>query len=283
MWEDVMGEEPVHDVVVVKIGGAVPEGHLLDELARRSRAGELLVLVHGGGRDTDALAAELGRPVRHLVAPHGGRSRRTDAAALDTLTMALAGRVKPRLVAGLAARGVVAAGLTGADGATVTAVRKPAIRAVDGDRVWLVRDDLSGRPQRVDPTLLSVLLRSGILPVLSPPAIAEDGALLNVDADRVAAKVAVALGAAALVLLTDVPGVLADPADRAAVLHHLDADPGVTVPGVSGRMWHKVHAAREAVAGGVGHVVIGDGTVPAPVGAALAGAGTRVLDRRAVA
>lgn len=273
----------MRDVLVVKIGGAVQLNRILDELAERSAAREPVVLVHGGGKDTDDLAARLGHPVRYLVGSNGSRSRRTDAVALETLTMALAGWVKPRLVAGLATRGVPAVGLTGADGRTVTAVRKSAIRTVWNGRVYLVRDDLSGRLAQVDPALLLRVLGAGMVPVLSPPVTSAGGALLNVDADRIAAGVAVALRAAALVLLTEVPGVLADAADHSSVLAEIPADPAVVLPSVTGRMWHKVNAAREAVAGGVPEVVIAAGAGPDPVAAALSGAGTRVVERRAAA
>jgi acetylglutamate/LysW-gamma-L-alpha-aminoadipate kinase len=112
--------------------------------------------------------------------------------------------------------------------------------------------------------------------VLSPPAAAADGRLLNVDADRLASAVAVALGARALVLLTDVPGLLTDIADAASVLPRVSVTGGSAAAphAVRGRMKHKHRAAAEAACGGVPTVIIASGLVPAPVSAALGGAGT---------
>uniref|UniRef100_UPI003F97F7D6 amino acid kinase family protein n=1 Tax=Actinomadura fibrosa TaxID=111802 RepID=UPI003F97F7D6 len=87
-------------VVVVKCGGAVPAEAVCADLA--GLAGRA-VLVHGGGPDIDRLARELGVPARTLVSPSGVTSRHTDPAMLDAVTLALTGRVKPRLLRALAA------------------------------------------------------------------------------------------------------------------------------------------------------------------------------------
>lgn len=267
------------DTIVVKVGGGLDPARVLDDVADVAAAGTGVVLVHGGGAEVDRLAGQAGVVPAQIVSVDGTRSRRTDAAALDVLTLALLGRVKPTLVAGLRARGADAVGLSGADGGLVRAERRPAIRSVEDGRTRLIRDDLSGRVTGVRRDLLDTLLDAGIVPVVSPPAAGADGTLLNVDADRVAAEVAVALGADALLLLTDVPGVLADPADPASVITDLDGD---MPDAVTGRMRHKLRAATHA-AGSVRRVVIGSGHGEAPVRAARDGRGTRVhADRERV-
>ena len=100
--------------------------------------------------------------------------------------------------------------MTGLDAGLLVARRKGAQRAVVDGRTVVVRDDLSGRIVAVDPTLPRLLLAAAIVAVVSPPAVGEDGRPLNVDADRAASALAAALGAAGLVLLTGVPGVLGD-------------------------------------------------------------------------
>lgn len=259
------------DVIVVKLGGSVPPGPVLDDVAAHAASGAGTVLVHGGGPEADRLAERLGAPLGMVVSPDGTRGRRTDAAALDVVTMALLGRVKPALVGGLRARGVVACGLSGADGALVTAERKSALRSIEGDRVRLIRDDRSGRVTEVRTGVLRALLDAGAVPVVSPPAADADGGLLNVDSDQVAARVAVALGARALVLLTDAPGVLRDERDPGSLVSELDRLPGC----VTGRMRHKVRAALLARRG-VPLVVVGSGRAEHPVEAALLGKGTVV-------
>jgi acetylglutamate/LysW-gamma-L-alpha-aminoadipate kinase len=266
-------------VLVVKLGGRVGPGAVLDEIARLD--GRPVVLVHGGGPQTDALSARLGAPVVHVRAPDGTRSRRTDAAALETLAMALLGQVKPVLVDGLRRRGVRAVGLSGGDAGLVVAERKPAIKVVENGRTRVLRDDLSGRITALDPRVLRLLLADGIVPVVSPPAAAAAGGWLNVDADRMAAALAVALGARELVYLTDVLGVLRDPADPATLVPRMEVPVGPEFEVVAGRMRHKVRAAAEALAGGVDVVVMsGDGGA-SPIGDALRGAGTTFVPRRA--
>ncbi|MFD7326299.1 acetylglutamate kinase [Streptomyces sp. NPDC059875] len=265
--------------LVVKLGSDIDRDAVLDDIAALTAQGTRVVLVHGGGAEADRLSGQLGRTVEHLRSADGTSARRTDAAALDALTMALLGRVKPALLSGLRRRGIAATGLSGADGGTLTAVRKTALRVYDGGgRVRIVRDDLSGRVDRVDPGLLRTLLATGELPVLSPPAATEDGTLLNVDADRAAAAVATALDATALVLLTRAPGVLGDPDSPDTVLPDLEVGPAVELPpSVRGRMRHKLRAAADALAGGVDLVAVAPGHGPAPVRAALhSHAGTRL-------
>lgn len=239
--------------------------------------------MHGGGATADRLGVELGRPPRHLTGRGGRRSRYTDAAALDVLRLGILGRVKPDLVAALVNLGVRAVGLSGVDGGMVTATRnKPARATVDGVEM-VVRDDLSGRIAAVDPALLVTLLAGGFTPVVSPPALGTGGETLNVDADRFASALAVALSADWLVLLSDVPGLLADRHDPASLV------PEVAVGALDehlsfadGRMKVKVRAAAEACRDGVGNVVLADGRVASPVSAARAGAGTRFVEERHV-
>lgn len=266
------------DVMVVKVGGVVRPDAVLDDIAALSAGGAKVILVHGGGPAIDELASALDVPRRTIQSPDGSRSRRTDAEALDVMSMALLGRVKPALVSGLRARGVLAAGLCGADGALLTAKRKPALRSVEGDRIRLIRDDRSGTVTTVLPEILYALLAAGITPVVSPPAATVRGELLNVDSDQVAAQIAVAMRAAALILLSDVPGVLSDPADPSSLIPALTEEP----PGVTGRMRHKIRAAMRAREH-VRRVVIGTGDAERPVEMALRGAGTLIMAPERVA
>jgi acetylglutamate/LysW-gamma-L-alpha-aminoadipate kinase len=197
---------------------------------------------------------------------------------LDVLLLALAGRAKPRLLMALSAAGVPAIGLTGLDAGLLTAVRKPARRAVCNGRTMLIRDDLSGRITSVRAEVLSALLDTGLTPVISPPALGVDNAPLNVDADRVASAVAVALGAHRLVLLTAAAGVLADPADPESLLTQCAVPAtGPVYPRAIGGMHRKLIAAREALLGGVPAVRIADGRLDRPLWSAIRGAGTAMV------
>jgi acetylglutamate/LysW-gamma-L-alpha-aminoadipate kinase len=268
-----------HHVTVVKCGGSplIDRAALCKDIAALAAAGHRVVLVHGGAAEVDRLAQRLGVPQRRLTTPSGSSSRYTDPATLEVLQLALAGKVKPELVAALNRDGARAVGLTGMDGAVLTAKRTAAHRAVlDGRRV-MIRDDHNGRIRKVDPALLELLLDGGCTPVLSPPALAEDGTPVNVDADRTATAVAIALRATRLVLLTGAPGVLADHRDESSLLPEFAVAPAGPVGDAAvGGMTAKLQAARDALLGGVTDVVVADGRVDGPLSAALAGGGTRI-------
>ncbi|MEV0425562.1 [LysW]-aminoadipate kinase [Micromonospora sp. NPDC050495] len=266
-------------LTVVKCGGnpAVDSAGICADVARLVQRGESVVLVHGGSGEIARLAGKLDVPQRTLVAPDGVSARYTDPAMLEVVVLALAGAVKPALVAALSGLGVPAVGLTGLDGGMLRARRKPAVRAVVDGRTVLVRDNHSGQLGAVRTELLDGLLRSGFVPVVSPPAIDEHDHPVNVNADRVAAALTVALGADRLVLLTGAPGVLADAGDDTSVQSTYEVPP-TGAPGsvAGGGMALKLVAAREALAGGVASVRIADGRVPDPISRALAGSGTTV-------
>lgn len=263
--------------IVVKCGtGGVSADAVADDIAALRRAGKPVVLVHGGADDIEELAGRLGVEQRRMISPDGVSSRYTDGATLDVLVLALAGRAKPRLLTALAERGVPAVGLTGLDAGLLAASRKRAHRAVIDGRTVIVRDDHSGRLTSVNAPLLQMLLGAGIVPVVSPPALAEDHRPVNVDADRAAAAMAIALGASHLVLLTAAPGVLDDASDETTVIRRLSLE---SAPKVSGGMGLKLVAARTALEGGVPAVSIADGRVPSPIHRALDGAGTSVVLR----
>lgn len=259
--------------IVVKVGGAT--GNRAEPLLDEAAARRDLVLVHGGSEEIDRLGAALGRPAEYYTSPSGVVSRRSDAAHLEVVVLALAGKVQTNLVAALGARGVRAVGLSGVDGRLVLAQRKSGARAVVDGRTILLPDDRSGTIERVDGDLLRTLLAAGVLPVVGPPAVTAAGEVVNVDADRVAAAVASALRADALVLLTNVPGLLErrdDPTSRIPRIAAGELDR--FLPLAAGRMRKKLLAAQRALADGVGRVVIGPSDVPAPIASALEGGGT---------
>jgi [amino group carrier protein]-L-2-aminoadipate 6-kinase len=259
--------------LVVKVGGAA--GNSLDPVLADLAGRTGYVLVHGGSDRIDRLGASMGRPSEYLTSPSGVVSRRSDADHLEVLTLALAGGVQTDLVAALARRGTRAIGLSGVDGGLLLARRKEGARAVVGGRTIRVSDDRSGTIERVDADLLRGILALGCVPVVGPPAITPDGEVVNVDADRVAARVAGAVGADTLVLLTNVPGLLRDRRDPDSLLRSVArAEIPVVLPLAEGRMRKKVLAAREALEAGVARVVIASSSVEGPVRRALAGEGT---------
>ncbi len=266
-------------MIVVKVGGGagIEVGPVLDDVAELHAAGEPVVLVHGGSDETNRIAEALGHPPRFVTSPSGRVSRYTDRRTLEIFEMVYCGKINKAVVEGLQARGVDALGLSGIDGRLLEGRRKATVRSVEGGKVKLLRGDHTGTVDRVNVRLLQTLLSAGHLPVLTPPAISEQGVAINVDGDRAAAAVAVALGADALAILSNVPGLLRDLGDAASLVRTVDAaDPGEAERWARGRMRAKLDGAVAAVRGGVGRVVLASAAAERPVHAALAGAGTVV-------
>ena len=135
---------------------------------------------------------------------------------LELYVMAAAGGVNKALVAELQRMGCNALGLSGVDGRLLLARRKDAVRAIEGGRQRIIRDDYTGQIEAANGALLHILLGSGYTPVVAPLALGLGGERLNVDGDRAAAMIAGALGADALVILSNVPGLLAEYPDESS-------------------------------------------------------------------
>jgi acetylglutamate/LysW-gamma-L-alpha-aminoadipate kinase len=195
--------------------------------------------------------------------------------------MVYCGRINKAIVENLQRRGVNAVGLSGIDGRIWSGPRKKAIRVVENGRSRIIRDTYTGRVEQVNTGLLAQMISSGILPVLTPPAISNEGEAINVDGDRAAAATAAAMDAEALLILSNVPGVLADFPDEASLIEKIDEEEleKIARTAAQGRMRIKLLAAREALDGGVSHVLLGDARCASPITRALTGQGT-VIHRR---
>ncbi len=276
-------------MLVIKIGGgaAIGEGgyaNFAADLADLAALAEPAVVVHGGNAEFSRLSRDLGMPPRMITSSSGRVSRYTDAATMDAMLMAYCGKVNKRLVATLQAAGVNAVGLSAIDGRLAWGRRKPVLRGSEAGKAKILRDDHAGTLEGVDPRLVALLLDAGYLPVLTPPALGEDGTPINVDGDKLALELAVALGADGLLFFSDTPGLLADKADETTLIREIDAaDPAAALAAAGGRMVVQVEAALGAIDRGVGRVLFGDGRADRPISRALAGEGTVVRPAGATA
>ena len=247
--------------IVEKIGGSqdVAIANIMREIAQCVANGLRLVVIHGGSDLTNSLSERMGHQIRLITSPGGMVSRYTDGETLCIYAMAVAGQINTELVASLQQLGVNALGLAGVDGRLLLAKRKPVVRSVMPDgRVHLLRDDYTGYIERVNDALLNQLLDSGYTPVIAPLALSLDGERLNVDGDRVASAVAAALHADVLVIMTNVPGLLANPQDQSTLIRSIPAHQLADyVPYAQGRMRKKLLGAQEALQSGVPRICIG--------------------------
>ena len=247
--------------LVVKVGGSAgaTTANIVREIAQCVAQGRHIVVVHGGSDLTNVLSERLGHPVRMITSPSGMVSRYTDSETLSIYAMAVAGQINTELVACLQQQGINALGLAGVDGRLLLARRKSIVRSqTPGGRLQILRDDYTGQVEQVNDTLLRQLLDAGYTPVIAPLAISQGGERLNVDGDRAAAAVAIALRAEVLVIMTNVPGLLTDPGDSSTLIHTIPAE-RITdyTEYAQGRMRKKLLGAQEALQGGVPRVCMG--------------------------
>lgn len=264
-------------MIIVKVGGSTGINYDLvcDDIAALVQEGNQVILVHGGSHETNIISEKLGKPPRTLTSPQGYTSRYTDAETLDIFAMVYAGKMNTRIVERLQMRGVNAIGLSGIDGRLLEGPRKSTVRAVENGRQILVRDDYTGKVEKVNTALLRLLLDAGYTPVITPPACSTAGEAINVDGDRAAAMIASALGAKQLIILSNVPGLLRQFPDESTLIAHIryqDLEQALSF--AEGRMKKKVLGASEAVAGGVEQVVFADARIAQPIHAAINGKGT---------
>jgi len=230
---------------VVKFGGSL----LSDQKARRgflkdavilSRK-EPLVLVHGGGPEINAALDKMG------ITSQWVKGRRvTGADAMGVVEGVLSGTVNKNLVGELQALGVLAVGLSGRDGGTLLAKPVPDLGRV-------------GEPSRVKTDLLLVLLGAGYLPVLSSVAFGKDHQSLNVNADEVAATVAMGLKSRRLIYLTDTAGVLDAHKKTIPEIRVRDIKKLIDTGVITGGMIPKILSCRRAILHGVQEINIIDG------------------------
>src|SRR4030088_459869 len=215
---------------VIKAGGSkgIDRDAVATVVAEVARLDEI-VLVHGASGETDRIAAALGVPQETITSPSGHQSRRTDRRTLELFAMAALGVENFLYVEKLQARGVDAVGLSGLSGRLLVAERK-AVRSVKDGKTVILRDDYTGTGKAVNVLLLRQFMGPSREPVVAPLALSPETEAATVDGDRVAARIAVAIEADALLILTNVAGLLRDVADPTSLMDETTLDEAERLP-----------------------------------------------------
>ena len=241
--------------IVIKYGGNAMVSQdlrqaVMSDIVLLNLVGIHVVVVHGGGPEINEMLGKVGKESKFVDG-----LRYTDAETMDIVQQVLCGRVNKNLVATLNRMGARALGLCGLDGGLFQAVKKDA------------RYGLVGEIKAVDPEPVLGAIDKGYIPVVSTVAMGVDGETsYNINADTAAAKLATAIGAEKLILLTDVPGLMRDPKDESTLISvvHMDEVPKFIEAGIiKGGMIPKLECAAEFVRGGDdcrAHIL--DGRVP---------------------
>jgi acetylglutamate kinase len=247
-------------IMVIKFGGNAMVSEELqnafaEDIAYLRFVGVKPVVVHGGGPQISKMLDRLSIPSEFK-----GGYRVTSTEAISVVRMVLTGQINPQLVAKINAHGPLATGLSGEDAGLFGGRRRGVV--IEG-----VEHDLGrvGDVTEVDPQPILDQLDAGRIPVVSSiaPDLDHPGSSLNVNADAAAAALAVALGAAKLVVLTDVAGLYADWPNRDSLVSHLTSSRlRDMMPSLESGMIPKMQACLDAVEGGVKTAAIIDGRVP---------------------
>jgi acetylglutamate kinase len=247
--------------IVIKYGGHA----MVDEQLKRDFAQDITLLkfigfnpvvVHGGGPQINSVLDQMG------IKPKFVRGMRmTDESTMDVVEMVLGGKVNKSIVAQINNQGGRAVGLSGKDGNLITAEKMKIVQQQSVDSPPEIIDPgMVGNVTQINPEIILTLARHGFIPIISPVGIDTDGETYNINADLVAAHIAMALSAGRLFLMTDVDGVL-DPAGN--LIPSIDANTIKTMISsqqIIGGMIPKIEKGLEALDGGVEKVVIINGT-----------------------
>ena len=259
------------EIVVVKYGGNAMidetlKQQVMEDVALLWLIGVKVVLVHGGGPEISDMMNKLGKKPEFV-----NGLRVTDKETVDIVQMVLAGKVNKNLVTLLQMKGGHAVGLSGMDGGIIEA-------KIKDERLGYVGEITKIRTQPI-----TDLLEKNYIPVISTVASDHQGNVYNINGDTAAAFIAGALGAARLIMMTDVAGILRDKDDPASLIPHLtvsEAHELYKEGVISGGMIPKVDCCIEAIRAGVQNVTIMDGRIPHAILMELLtdeGAGTMVM------
>lgn len=236
--------------VVIKLGGhAMGSDEAMDEFARdvalMRQVGVNPVIVHGGGPMINDMLKRL-----DIKSEFVNGKRVTDAATMEVVEMVLSGVVNSKIVQAITEQGGRAVGVSGKDGGLIVCDQ-------ENPELGLV-----GKPTKVNPRLLRDFADKGIIPVIAPLGMGENGETFNINGDTAAGAIAASLKADRLLLLTDVAGVKNGSGDVLTELSASQINTMIADGTIAGGMIPKVQTALDALDGGVRAAVILDGRAP---------------------
>ncbi|MEQ8665219.1 MAG: acetylglutamate kinase [Rhodospirillales bacterium] len=249
--------------IVIKYGGHAMGDHdmaksFARDVALLRQTGCNPIVVHGGGPQIAEMLERL-----KIKSDFIDGLRVTDEATVEVVEMVLSGAINKNIVHDINEAGGLAVGLSGKDCGLIKADRMRRTKRDPDSNIERILDlGLVGEPRDVDPHLLDFFEKSDITPVIAPIATGPDGETLNVNADTAAGAVAAAMRARRLLMLTDVPGVLAKNGKLVEEMTVSQAQAMIEDGTISGGMIPKVETCIRAVKGGVGGAVIIDGRIP---------------------
>ena len=249
--------------IVIKYGGhAMVEEHLKESFARDITLMKFIglnpVVVHGGGPQIGSVLEKMGISSKFVDG-----MRVTDEPTMDVVEMVLVGKVNKEIVAQISQQGGKAVGLSGKDGGLILAKKLHLVRPKAEDKPPEIIDiGMVGEVVAVNSDIIHTLEAGGVIPIIAPVGVGESGETYNINADWVASKIAVALNAIKLILLTDVEGIMDESGSLISSIEVGVVKEMLEAGTISGGMIPKIQCAVEALERGVEKVHIIDGRKP---------------------
>lgn len=246
--------------IVIKYGGhAMVDAQLKEDFARdivlMKFVGLNPVIVHGGGPQISQVLSKMG-----IHSTFVGGMRLTDEPTMDVVEMVLGGKVNKGIVAQINQNGGKAVGLSGKDGGLIFAEKLRIVyQKNDNMPPEIIDPGLVGKVTRVNPEIINTLTEKGFIPVIAPVGTGESGETFNINADLVAGRIAMALSAGRLILLTDVNGVLDSSGSLISSVDSATVKKMVADKIISGGMIPKIECSLDALNNNVGKVHIING------------------------
>jgi len=251
----------VGKTIIVKYGGhAMVDQQLKEDFARDiillKFVGLNPVIIHGGGPQINKVLEQMGISSKFVRG-----MRMTDEPTMDVVEMVLGGKVNKAIVALINREGGEAVGLSGKDGGLIHAKKLHIMHQPEADKPPEIIDPgLVGEVTRINPLIINTLTEKGFIPVIAPVGTGEKGETYNINADLVAAKVAIALEAERLVFLTDIDGVMGKSGQLVSSITAKEVAPMIQEGAITGGMIPKIEFAMEALTSGIEKVHIINGT-----------------------
>jgi acetylglutamate kinase len=267
--------------IVIKYGGSVGDEELYNfarDIVLMRYVGMNPVVVHGGGPQIGNLLDRLGKESRFVAG-----LRVTDSETMEVVEMVLVGKINQKIVAAIQTLGGNAIGISGKEGKIILATKIDLSKlALENNLEIPKNEDLGmvGEVEKINPNLIKVLENAGYIPVIAPIGFDEEGGTYNINADHVAGKIAGALNAVKLIILTNVPGILDNDKNLVSTLTESSARDLIRKGAISSGMIPKVMCAIESLHEGVDKVHIIDGRVERALILEIftdAGIGTEIL------
>jgi len=248
--------------IVIKYGGSVGDEELHNfarDIVLMRYVGMNPVVVHGGGPQIGNLLERLGKESRFVAG-----LRVTDSETMEVVEMVLVGKINQKIVAAIQTLGGNAIGISGKEGKIILARKIDVSKLALQNNIKIPKNEdlgMVGEVEKINPNLIKVLENAGYIPVIAPIGFDEDGGTYNINADHVAGKIAGALNAVKLVILTNVPGILDNDNNLVSTLTESSARDLIRTGAISSGMIPKVMCAIESLHEGVDKVHIIDGRV----------------------